>query len=140
MAAQAKGRIDDAQKEFVKAGKELEAFEKSFDKKEIPIQYRSEELLRYLQHVFETQQACTMGDGFKLCDDHIAQKQLEDIKNEELAMVRLTLAQRPIQELSYKQPDEFRELSLFGGASQKTTARLFESVARAKQKINDKKD
>ncbi len=140
LAAQAKGRIDDAQKEFVKAGKELEAFEKSFDKKEIPVQYRSEELLEYLQHVFETQQACTMGDGFKLCDDHIAQKQLEDIKNEELAMVRLTLAQRPIQELSYKQPDEFRELSLFGGASQKTTARLFESVARAKQKINDKKD
>ncbi len=89
IAAEAKDRIDDAQKELVKAGDELEAFDKSFDKKEIPVQYRSEELLEYLQHVFETQQACTMGDGFKLCDDYIAHKNLEDMKREQLARVMM---------------------------------------------------
>lgn len=89
IAAQARGRIDQAQKDFVRAGDELEAFEKSFDKKEIPVQYRSEELLEYLQHVFETQQACTMGDGFKLCDDYIAHKNLEDMKREQLARVMM---------------------------------------------------
>lgn len=89
LAAEAKDRIDDAQKELVKAGDELEAFEKSFDKKEIPVQYRSEELLEYLQHVFETQQACSMGEGFKLCDEYLAHKHLEDMKREQLARVMM---------------------------------------------------
>lgn len=93
LAAEAKDRIDDAQKELVKAGDELEVFDKSFDKKEIPVQYRSEELLEYLQHVFETQQACTMGDGFKLCDDYIAHKHLEDMKREQLARAMMILSQ-----------------------------------------------
>lgn len=89
IAAQARGRIDDAQKALVRAGNELEAFERSFDKKPIPKQYRSDELLQYLQHVFETAQACSMGEGFKLCDDYIAHRRLEDMKREQLARVML---------------------------------------------------
>lgn len=89
IAAEAKGRIDQAQKELVQSGNELEAFEKQFDQKAIPKQYRSDELLEYLQHVFETAQAVSMGEGFKLCDDYIAHKHLEEMKREQLARVMM---------------------------------------------------
>lgn len=93
IAAQARGRIDQVQKDFVRAGDELEAFEKSFDKDPIPEQYRSDELLQYLQHVFETAQACSMGEGFKLCDEYLAHKHLEDMKREQLGRVMMILSQ-----------------------------------------------
>ena len=89
IAAEAKARIDEAQKEFVKAGDELEAFEKQFNREIIPENYRDMELLKYLEHVFETQQATTLGEGFKLCDDYLAQKQLEDMKRTQIARVMM---------------------------------------------------
>lgn len=140
IAAQAKGRIDEAQKEFVKAGDELEAFEKSFDKKEIPVQYRDDDTLKYLEHIFETAQAATLGEGLKMCDEYHAQKRLEEIKNEELAMVKMKLEHRPDDEPGYIQPSESQMLALFGGASRKTTASLFDTINNAKKKKNDKKD
>jgi len=82
-------RLDMTQKEFVKAGDELEKFEKSFDISVIPDGYREIKTLEYMIHVFETYQAATMGECLKLCDEYLAQQRLEDMKRQQLARVMM---------------------------------------------------
>lgn len=82
-------RLDQTQKDFVKAGDELEAFEKQFDMSIILERYRDLDTLEYLIHVFETCQAATMGEGLKLCDEYLAQQKLENMKREQLARVMM---------------------------------------------------
>ena len=86
---ESKARLDEAQKAFVRAGDELEAFDKAFNREPIPERYRDIRSLEYLIHVFETFQASTMGEGYKLCDDYIAQERIENMKREQLARVMI---------------------------------------------------
>ncbi len=137
LASEAKARLDAAQKELVKAGDELEAFEKKFNKDVIPEKYRSMDSLKYLEHVFETAQACSMGEGFKLCDDYQAQKRIEEMKSEQLA--RVAMMTDTIRREQRYGTDDIRNFSIFGGASKKTTTDLMEAYANAKQKMNNNK-
>lgn len=89
LAKEAQGRLDEAQRELVQAGDELEEFEKQFDIEEFPKGYRSAEALKQLTHIFETAQACTMGEGFKLCDEYFNQKKLEEMRSEQIARVAM---------------------------------------------------
>ena len=86
---EARARLDQAQQDFVKAGDELEAFDKSFDKDLILERYRDLKTLEYLIHVFETYQAATMGEGLKLCDEYLAHLHMEEMKKEQLARVMM---------------------------------------------------
>ncbi len=141
LAAEAKGRIDDAQKELVKAGDELEEFRRQFDINEIPKRYRSMELLDYMVHIFETAQACTMGEGFKMCDEYIAQKRIEDMHREQIARVAMLagrLAEERAPEQFVKRGDDFTQVLIPSGASARTTGNLVMAIAKASSKTKIK--
>ncbi len=123
LAAEAKARIDDAQKEFVKAGDELEAFEKRFNIDLIPPQYRSYQALDRMLEAFETGQAATMGEAYKLCEEMFAQMRLEQMQKEQLARVA-TMVDR----IKYEQ-QQYSGMSL--GASAKTTGQLMMTIVKA---------
>ncbi len=132
LAAEAKARIDTAQQELVRAGDELAAFERSFDKSVIPECYRSPELLDQLVHIFESYQACTLGEGFKLCDEYIAHKRMEDMKREQLARAMVMLTH------SLKEERESTAVSTDGVPLMKRGS--FAEIAMAKKRAQSGRD
>lgn len=138
LAAEAKARIDEAQKEFVEAGDELEAFEKRFNIDLIPEQYRSYEALDKMLEVFETGQAATLGEAYKLCEEMFAQKRLEQMQKEHIARVSMLAGaiamENEAQQMHRYGSNPLSGESLTGGASPKTTAELMMAIARTSAK------
>ena len=138
LAAEAKSRIDEAQKELVKAGDELEAFEKRFNIDLIPEQFRSYKALDKMLEAFETGQAATMGEAYKLCEEMFGQMRLEEMQREHIARVSMLAGaialENAAQQMHRYGSNPLSGESLTGGASPKTTAELMMAIARTSAK------
>ena len=137
LAAEAKARIDEAQKELVKAGDELEAFEKRFNIDLIPEQYRSYQALDKMLEAFETGQAATMGEAYKLCEEMFAQMRLEEMQKEHLARVSFlagTLAMDNEPQQFFSNSKTMPNSLVPNGVSAKTTSELMMAIAKAGSK------
>jgi len=137
LAAEARARIDEAQKELVEAGDELEEFEKRFNIDLIPPQYRSYEALDKMLEAFETGQAATMGDAYKLCEEMFAQMRLEEMQREHLAKVSIlagTLAMDNEPPQFYSSGRTMPGAFVPRGVSAKTTSELMMAIAKAGSK------
>ena len=92
------GELQSALGELTAARKELSEFDESFDIGLVAEKYRSVEALDKLTEIFETSQASTLGEGFRLFDENEHRENMRRMQEQQLDIQKRQLQR--LEELS----------------------------------------
>ena len=126
-ASESISKMNAEKKELEEMQDKYNKLKKSFDPEFIPSQYRNDQALDYIIGLFRTEQASAMGEAFKRYDDHMHQKKMESLQQEQVDLQRQQL----------KKMDEMQSGSSLGSAAVKTGAAAVGGVLIAGKVIKD---
>lgn len=126
-ASESLSQMNTARKDLAEMQEKYDKLKKSFDPEFIPTQYRNDQALDFIIGLFRTEQSSTMGEAFKRYDDHLHQKKMESLQQEQVDLQRQQL----------KKMDEMQNSSSLGSAAVKTGAAAVGGVLIAGKVIKD---
>ncbi len=88
----ARNGIEPARKKLEETKAEYESLKRSFDPEFIPAQYRNDQALDFIIGLFRTEQASTMGEAIKRYDEHVHQKKMEQLQEQQIALQKEQIA------------------------------------------------
>ena len=128
-ASEAKSHIKPTTDELVDMKTQYDKIKKRFNVNAIPSQYRNDHALDYVIDLFNTEQASSLGEAFKRYDDHMHQKKMEAMQQEQIDLQKQQLEK--MKEIQERQAYDYNDDN-YGSSSVKTGAAVVGTILVAK--------